>query len=387
MVIAVHFGAGNIGRGFIGTLLYQSGFHTTFIDVNETIIDEINNKQAYKVVLASEQKEEIEVKNISGINSVKDPDAVIEAITKASLITTAVGPNILPIISKLIAQGLKKRMEVTKEPLNIIACENMIGGSSFLKEKVYEHLTDEEKATFDQYYGFPNSAVDRIVPNQTNKELLTVTVEPYFEWVVEEKEMKGEKPNIQGVHFVPDLKPFIERKLFTVNTGHAVIAYLGHYLGFSSINEAMENEEINQIVKGTLQETGTLLVKLYNFDHDEHQQYIEKILRRFINPYISDDVSRVGRGPIRKLGPNDRLVRPATLYLEHIQKDPIYLAKAIAAALLYTNDQDEEAVKLQQNIKEIGIEKTFQTISELEPNHRLISLVLEQIEELMKLKQ
>lgn len=149
----------------------------------------------------------------------------------------------------------------------------------------------------------------------------------------------------------------------------------------------MENEEINQIVKGTLQETGTLLVKLYNFDYDEHQQYIEKILRRFINPYISDDVSRVGRGPIRKLGPNDRLVRPATLYLEHIQKDPIYLAKAIAAALLYTNDQDEEAVKLQQNIKEIGIEKTFQTISELEPNHRLISLVLEQIEELKKLKQ
>lgn len=75
------------------------------------------------------------------------------------------------------------------------------------------------------------------------------------------------------------------------------------------------------------------------------------------------------------------------LYLQHIQKDPIYLAKAIAAALLYTNDQDEEAVKLQQNIKEIGIEKTFQTISELEPNHRLISLVLEQIEELKKLKQ
>jgi mannitol-1-phosphate 5-dehydrogenase len=386
MVIAVHFGAGNIGRGFIGALLYQSGYHTKFVDVNETIIDEINSKQTYKVILASEQKEELEVRNISGINSAKDPNAVIDTISEASIVTTAVGPNILPIISKLLAQGLKKRSEVTQEPLNIIACENMIGGSSFLKEKVYEHLTDEEKATFDRLYGFPNSAVDRIVPNQTNEDLLTVSVEPYFEWVVEEKDMKGEKPNIQGVHYVPDLKPYIERKLFTVNTGHAVSAYIGYYLGFNTIKEAMDNEVIYNIVKGALQETGTILVKLYGFDKEEHQKYIEKILGRFVNPYISDEVTRVARGPIRKLGPNDRFVRPATLYLQHIEKDPVYLAKAIAAALLYTNDQDEEAVKLKQQIKENGFEKTLQTVAALEPNHRLISLVLEQMEEIKKLK-
>ncbi|MFB4475033.1 mannitol-1-phosphate 5-dehydrogenase, partial [Oceanobacillus caeni] len=125
-MLAVHFGAGNIGRGFIGALLYQANYHTTFVDVNETIINEINRKQEYNVVLASEDSETLTVKNISGINSVANPDQVVEAITKADIITTAVGPNILAIISELIAKGLRERAKTNPKELNLIACENMI---------------------------------------------------------------------------------------------------------------------------------------------------------------------------------------------------------------------------------------------------------------------
>ena len=378
-MLAVHFGAGNIGRGFIGALLYQANYHTTFVDVNEGIINEINEKQQYNVVLAAEESETLTVKNVSGINSITDPDKVIEAIGKADLITTAVGPNILAIIAKLIAEGLQKRIKTNNKALNIIACENMVGGSSLLKEHIYKQVTADEQQQFDEVFGFPNAAVDRIVPNQVNEDPLLVSVEPYFEWVVEKPAFKGEVPVIDGVTYVEDLTPYIERKLFTVNTGHVVPAYIGRSLEYATINEAMHDEKVQEIIKGALNESGEALIQTYHFDRTEHQNYIDTIIGRFMNPYISDEVTRVGRGPIRKLGPRDRIIRPAGLYMDVTGNVPTYLVQVIVAALQYKNAQDEEAVKLQQMIAEQGYEKTLQTISELDANHPLIAAVMKEV--------
>src|SRR5690625_6698823 len=110
-----------------------------------------------------------------------NPEEVVEAMKTADLITTAVGPNILPIISELIAKGLQARKQATDRPLNIIACENMIDGSSLLKEKDFEHISEKEKETFNGLYSFPDAAVDRIVPNQENEDMLEGTVKRYYE--------------------------------------------------------------------------------------------------------------------------------------------------------------------------------------------------------------
>lgn len=380
-MLAVHFGAGNIGRGFIGLLLDQANYHTTFVDVNATIVKEINEKQQYNVVLAAEESETVTVKNVSAINSITEPDKVILAICEADLITTAVGPNILAVISELIAKGLSERAKTNKKPLNLIACENMVGGTDLLKEKIYKNIAESEHAEFDELYGFPNAAVDRIVPNQVNEDPLEVSVEPYFEWVVEEPAFKGEVPTIAGVTYVQDLKPYIERKLFTVNTGHAVPAYIGAKLGYKTIYEAMHNEKVQEIIKGALAESGEAVIQTYDFNPAEHQAYIDKIIGRFMNPYISDDVTRVARGPLRKLGANDRLIRPANLYMEVTDgKEPIYLAKTIAAALNYKFDEDKEAVELQQMIAESGVEKILNKVSGLDANHPLVGVVLREVE-------
>ena len=76
----------------------------------------------------------------------------------------------LPFIAGLLAEGLKATSHPIRKPLTIIACENMIGGSAFLKEKVYEQLNEDEKSQFDERFSFPNAAVDRIVPNQVNED-------------------------------------------------------------------------------------------------------------------------------------------------------------------------------------------------------------------------
>jgi mannitol-1-phosphate 5-dehydrogenase len=385
-MLAVHFGAGNIGRGFIGNLLFHSGYETCFVDVNNEIVDLLNERKEYRVVLADPSQEEMVIKNVRAINSKLNPELVVEAIAEADLLTTAIGPNILPFIAGLIADGLRKRIELSDKPLNIIACENMIGGTTLLKEKVYEKLTDTEKAVFDQRFGFPDAAVDRIVPNQVNEDKLMVKVEPFYEWVVEETKLVGEKPAIEGITYVPELVPYIERKLFTVNTGHALAAYFGYYYGIETINSAMENSRISELVEGALKESGEFLVKKYGFDADAHAKYIHKIISRFSNPFITDEVTRVGRSPIRKLGPNDRLVSPARQFADLVGKEPAYLEKGIAAALLYDFQGDEEAVQVQKTIQEDGIEAAIQEYTKLQADSPLFSGILSQYEQLVKNK-
>ncbi|NMD72536.1 mannitol-1-phosphate 5-dehydrogenase [Bacillus sp. DNRA2] len=385
-MLAVHFGAGNIGRGFIGNLLYHSGYETCFVDVNSEIVNLLNEKREYRVVLADPSQQEVTVKNVRAINSAAHPEQVVEAIANADLVTTAIGPNILPLIAGLVAEGLRKRLEHNDRPLNVIACENMIGGSSLLKEKVYEKLTEAEKVLFDERFGFPDSAVDRIVPNQVNEDKLMVKVEPFYEWVVEETKLVGETPEIAGITYVPELVPYIERKLFTVNTGHALAAYFGYVYGINTINEAMEKSEITELVKGALTESGDFLVKKYEFDAEKHRQYIDKIIGRFANPFITDEVTRVGRSPIRKLGPNDRLVSPARQYFELMGAEPTHLLKGIAAALMYDFQGDEEAVQVQTLIREQGLEAAVSELTKLEPASPLFNGVIVQYETLKATK-
>ncbi|WP_438298288.1 mannitol-1-phosphate 5-dehydrogenase [Sporosarcina sp. FA15] len=376
-MIAVHFGAGNIGRGFIGNLLYQSGFETCFVDVNSELVNLINEKKQYRVELANEAHEGLLVKNVRAINSATNPELVIETIAKADLVTAAVGPNVLPFIAGLLADGLKERLIQTGQPLTIIACENMIGGSAFLKEKVYEKLTEDEKSQFDNCFSFPNAAVDRIVPNQINEDKTAVQVEPFYEWVVEESEIIGENPPVKGITFVKDLEPYIERKLYTVNTGHAAVAYFGYLAGIRRMDEALASEEIKTMTENVLQETGKLLIAKYQFNEQEHGDYIQKIMGRFANPFISDDVTRVGRSPLRKLKFNDRLVGPATQYVELFDETPTFLALGIAAALRYDYLEDPEAKLIQETIQRQGVRHAIETFTGLKAGTALFTAIEE----------
>ncbi|KHE70763.1 mannitol-1-phosphate 5-dehydrogenase [Halobacillus sp. BBL2006] len=373
---AVHFGAGNIGRGFIGALLSESGFETIFVDVNAELIEELNQKGTYQVELAGTY-DQIKVNKVSGLNSMEEETEVIEALAEADVITTAVGPNVLPLIAPLLAKGLLKK----NDRGIVIACENMVGGSEALKSHVLENVTEDQKVWISDQIDFPNAAVDRIVPNQNQQDPLTVMVEPYFEWVVETAYVRTELPNIEGITYVEDLTPYIERKLFTVNTGHAVAAYLGKYNGYKTIKEALDDRVIKDKIQGALHESGSVLIEKYGFNTDEHREYIEKIISRFENPDLSDEVTRVGRGPIRKLGPRDRLVRPALEFIRLKNEEPAHLAEVIAATLYYVNESDPEAVKLQEMIQENGRLEAFREIAELEEDHPLVQAVKKKLSE------
>src|SRR5699024_1849171 len=260
MKTVVHFGAGNIGRGFIGALFSQSGYHVTFIDINEPIIDTLNEQGKYDVRLATDVQDSVTIENVSGLNNMTQEKEVIAAIESATYVTTAIGPNILPHIAPLIAKGLKNRIEKNNDPLYIIACENQISATDLLKGYILEHVPAEVIPQIKKQIGFFNSAVDRIVPVQHNEQLLDVLVEPYYEWVVEAPK---DIPAVDGMTIVDDLAPFIERKLFTVNTGHVVTAYLGYLAGKQTIDQTLKDEGILSQVRATLEETGAYLIHMY----------------------------------------------------------------------------------------------------------------------------
>lgn len=380
MKLAVHFGAGNIGRGFIGALFSKSGYHVTFVDIADQIINQLNEEKHYQVKLATNQQETMIIENVSGLNNMTQEQEVVEAIGKATYLTTAIGPNILPHIAPLIAKGITERVKVNDEKLFVIACENQISATDLLKGYIFEHLDEEIKGKLAGKVYFFNSAVDRIVPIQNNQGLLDVLVESYYEWVVETSEGI---PPVEGMKIVADIAPYIERKLFTVNTGHAVIAYLGYLGNKETIDQALEDEKIVKQVQATLGETGAYLIKQYGLNPEEHSQYIDKIINRFKNAYLNDAVTRVGRSPLRKLGPNDRLVRPAT---EAAKAGLSYtnLAKAIASALRFDYHEDPEAVKLQAMIKESGLPAVLKEVSGLDENSEITHEVVRQYNLLKK---
>ncbi len=373
---AIQFGAGNIGRGFIGNILSVNGYEVCFADINQAVIDELNKKHEYTVEVVGTECKEILIKNVCGVMS--NSDEIFDKMKECSIITTAVGPVVLPIIAKTIAKGLQLRMEAgINEYLNIIACENMIKGSSFLKEEVYKYINDDVKKYIDSYVGFPDSAVDRIVPPmEKTADILRVRVEEFNEWIVDETLFKGEVPQIEGMTLTDNLMAFIERKLFTLNTGHALTAYLGILEGHKTIRESITDEKVKDVVVHAMEESGEVLIKRYGFDKDAHSKYIKKIVSRFENPYLVDEVDRVGREPLRKLGYNDRLIKPLRGTLEYNTKND-NLVRGIAAAMAYRNDNDPQAVKLKEKIENENFNKAFKEITSLTDNPEIETKVID----------
>lgn len=376
---AVHFGAGNIGRGFIGLLLSRSGYEVVFVDVNDQLVHSLQERRDYPVMLADGQGHTEWVRGVTAIHG-SHTDEVAAAIAAADLVTTAVGVSVLPHIASSIAAGIRLRLDSSDAPLNIIACENTIGGSSKLQTVVYDSLTEEERRQADGRIAFPNAAVDRIVPLQKHEDMLQVTVEPFYEWVVEQTAILGGRPEIAGIHYVDTLEPYIARKLFTVNTGHCSAAYLGYLRGYETIQQAMADEWIVAQVRGTMEETGEILCRKYGFERKEHATYMNKILERFTNPYLSDDVCRVGRAPIRKLSPEDRFVKPLLLAHE-FGIDAGHLITTIVAALQFDHQGDAEAVELQHALHEQGVRKVVVDVLGIPESHPLHAEIARQYEE------
>lgn len=369
---AVHFGAGNIGRGFVGLLLHEGGYEVVFSDVADALVDAINAVSEYTVREAGPGGVNRVVTGFRAINSRLDPDGLADEIATADVVTTAVGPTVLRFVAPAIVEGLRRRSP-DAAPLQVMACENAIGATDLLREEVASAAGADADAV-DARAVFANTAVDRIVPAQPAGDGVDVTVEPYFEWAIESGPFGDAPPSIPGAHFVDDLAPYIERKLFTVNTGHAATAYFGARAGVERISDALAEPRIADAVSAALEETSAVLTAVHGLDPAELAEYRAKILDRFRNPELVDTVQRVGRQPLRKISRHERFIGPAAMAAER-GLSTVALASAVAAALEFDDPADEQSIELQSRLRAEDAAEFTASATGLEPEHPLFPVI------------
>lgn len=378
---AVMIGAGQIGRGFIGMLLEQAGYHVVFADLNMEVIDDINTRHEYTVHLVDTQCVNTRVSNISAMSSL-DPRLIGE-YEQCQLVCTAVGLTSLPKIAGPIARGIAARRAAgSTEYMNVIACENAVRGSSQLKALVEQQLSPEDLTYARQYVGFPDCAVDRIIPPAHGIEAAEVVVEKYHEWDVEKKDFRGPLPEIAGMELVDDLTAYLERKLFTLNGANVVTGAIAYLKGYRTVNEALKDEEIYSLVLGLMEECSAMLEKRHGFSPKSMADYRASLMQRFMNPYIIDEAVRVVREPIRKLSATDRLVAPMNYAHSYGIATPHYY-RGIASVLLYDNPEDEQSIQMQALIRSLGLRPALEQISGV-PAESAVAVSIEQEYEKLK---
>ncbi|WP_196593769.1 mannitol-1-phosphate 5-dehydrogenase [Pectinatus sottacetonis] len=373
---AVHFGAGNIGRGFIGELLHNSGFEITFIEVDKHTVDYINKNNNYTIYIINDNYRKELIDNVCAVSPITDEPKAIEAIVNADIITTSVCVDNLPKIASTLAKGLKQRLSQNKEKVNILSCENAFYATDMLKKALMECKSSLTEKELDSIGCFPNVAVDRIALSTEQDGIRIPQIETSFELVIEKNKLKDPASQpIKGAEYAENLGMYLERKLYVFNCGHATAAYLGYYKKLPTIYDALNDKDIYASVINTMRESAAMMTKKFTFTMDELETFIQKILKRISLKELHDEVVRVGRSPIRKLGRRDRLVGPAVLAQEYGLKND-YLAKAIASGYHFDYEKDEQAVEIQLFIKNNGIEKAVEKYSAITSNDPLFAKII-----------
>jgi mannitol-1-phosphate 5-dehydrogenase len=365
----VLFGAGNIGRSFIGQLFSRSGYEVVFIDIVKGIIDELNRRRSYKVVIKSTRDKIIKVENVRGVLA-SDQEKVEEEISTADIASSCVGIGALPHIIPLIAEGLKKRYETDSNlPLDIIIAINMRNAARYFKEKLSEIMG--EGYPLDRLVGLVETSIGKMVPLMTEedkkKDILQIFAEQYNTLILDKKAFKNPIPDVEGLSPKENMKAWVDRKLFIHNLGHAVISFLGYQYdsSFTYLYEALGVNELYTRTRDTMMQSAEILLREYpeEFTKKSLEEHIDDLLERFMNKSLGDTIYRTGRDLLRKLGPDDRLVGAIRLGLKH-NMDVDKILYALVSGF-YFRARDESGNMFEKDIEFIeryfnrGIEYTL----------------------------
>lgn len=320
---AIIFGAGNVGRGFLGQLFSESGYRVCFVDIDAALVAALRAQQAYTIRLVDNTHTE-EVR---------------------------VGP-----VTALLAEA--PAQAPTSPVAEVLATRAYAAG----------------------HVGFVDTVIGRMVPALTPElraeDPTLIVAEPYKELPVDRAGFVGPIPTIVGMTPCDDFALYTARKLYLHNAGHAVLAYLGYRRGYVLGYEALEDPHLRPVLTGALEEALQGIVRRYGAEAAWLRAHVADLLDRFANRALADPVLRLARDPLRKLAAADRLVGAARV-AETTGQVPVNLALSIAAALLFDAPEDPSAQELQRRIAAEGIEAVLASVCAIAPGEPLGRAVIE----------
>jgi len=354
----IHFGAGNIGRGFIGPILkLDSKIEAIkFADVNEKVVNEMNEAKKYYVNELGQEINQILVSDISATLT-KDlfNDENLAYLNDVSLVTTSIGQNNLHFIANEVVKLIKMK-QAQNQPLIVICAENGNRVSSYFKELL------KDQVSFEQIY-FVDAVVDRIVPNQKANDL-NIDVEKYYSWIVDEKQWPESIERITSISYSNNIEGEISKKISLLNGVHAALAW--HRFGIDkfeikTIQEALNQVETQSFINKLYEQLVPIISQQYGFSIAYLNDYKDQLLARFTNPYLVDELERVGRNPITKLQKDERILKPL-LFASKNQLAYDQLLNVVNDALNYQNENDLEAKQIMELINQEGKTTAIETL-------------------------
>ncbi|SNY69085.1 mannitol dehydrogenase family protein [Paractinoplanes atraurantiacus] len=150
---------------------------------------------------------------------------------------------------RLVA-GLKARRDSGSGPIAIVPCDNLPDNGAVTRRVVTEAARRADPALagwITENVSFVSTMVDRITPASTPPEVVT---EPYHEWVLQGDFPAGRPAwDTVGARFVADVLPHEQRKLWLLNGGHSLLAYVGSARGLTTVAEAVDDPECRALLE------------------------------------------------------------------------------------------------------------------------------------------
>ena len=373
----VVIGAGATGRGHVGLLAWQAGAHVVFVDANEGLVRALQQAGAYRVHIHDGKTCRQVVVRGADYLAAAQREAVSRHLADADLALTAVFDQNLPDVAITVALAARRCREAGRtRPLNFIACENMQHSSSTLGRQVRDALTGEDLDYCLRYFGFPDCMISRVVP-QPECDPLVITAEDYNEWTARRQDFKGQSPAwLTALELVDNQDARLERKLFMHNGGHAICGYLGFHYGHSYIHEAVADPRVARCVAAACDQLGEVVRRKHGFPAPALEEYKNDLYRRGAIPEMRDQILRVVRQPLRKLGAQERLVAPARLAFQYgLPRGQI--VRGIVAALKYQHPGDPQSLEMQRAIQQQGLPGLLSKVSRLAPGEPLLAEIEE----------